>query len=152
MLDRLQTPSLAQPRLSPPLLAAASIQIFVVVAASTYWALWYGGGRGLLTEETSAAYIAFQDAFLLADGWLVLTCVLGALAILRRSPSWRSWVLLGASASIFLGLMDVCFDLENGVYRSAGGGGAMLELSLNSMALGFGGYGVWLGRLGEVRS
>ena len=30
---------------------ALGIQVFVVVAASLYWALWYGGGRALIASS-----------------------------------------------------------------------------------------------------
>ena len=30
---------------------ALGIQVFVVVAASLYWALWYGGGRALIANQ-----------------------------------------------------------------------------------------------------
>ncbi len=124
---------------------ALGIQVFVVVAASLYWALWYGGGRALIANQASDTYVAFQNAFLLADCWLVGVCALGAWAILARRPTWSLWVMLGASSSVFLGLMDVCFNFENGIYASARGPALALEVLLNALALGFGVWGAQLG-------
>ena len=99
----------------------------------------------LIANQASDTYVAFQNAFLLADCWLVGVCALGAWAILARRPTWSLWVMLGASSSVFLGLMDVCFNFENGIYASARGPALALEVLLNALALGFGVWGAQLG-------
>ncbi len=86
----------------------------------------------------------------MADGWLVFCCLAGAHALLRRSPRALLWVLLAGSASIYLGLIDITFNVGNGVYREASGPSLGIEIALNILSLGLGAWGLlfcWHNRL-----
>jgi len=101
----------------------------VVVA---YWALWFGH-RSLVASETTAGYIQFEDAFPLADGWLVVCLLGGSLALLARRPSALVFLVAGAGAGLYLFAMDVLYDLEHGVW--AKGGNGLVELAINVVTL-----------------
>jgi len=125
-------------RLTLGLIAAA------FVAMIAYWTVWFFVDRSWLASLDTPSYFVFENAFPAADGWLTLACGLGAWALWRRRSSARFWLLAGGSASIYLGLMDVLFDLENGVYRAAGGAVAT-EIAINLYSLG---VGAWALRFG----
>jgi hypothetical protein len=58
--------------------------------------------------------------------------------LLRRRASALLWCIAAGSVSIYLGLLDVLFDLENGIYRSPDTGGVIVELVINVLTLSMG--------------
>jgi hypothetical protein len=65
----------------------------------------------------------------------------------KRRSSSLFWLLTGGSASVYLGLMDVLFDLENGVYGAPKGdwGAVGVEIAINLYALGVGAWALAYG-------
>ncbi|HEU5439795.1 MAG TPA: hypothetical protein VFU88_10950 [Ktedonobacterales bacterium] len=119
-------------------LIAMAVALLLTVA---YWVIWYGVDRDLLASSHAAAYYAFENAFPLADGWLVLALLLGIVNLARRRPAVVLWTLLAGGAGIYLGCMDVLFDLENGIYTSHPGADAsasLIEIAINIITFTFG--------------
>jgi hypothetical protein len=99
-----------------------------------YWAAWYGA-RSSVASNTRSAYYEFENAFPLADAWIVV-CLLGAAwALTRRSELALAWLLLGAGAGVYLFGMDVLYDLEQGIWWKSGGG--VLEAAINLITLAY---------------
>ena len=110
------------------------IVLLLIVAAIVvaYWALWFGH-RSLVASETSPAYQQFEDAFPMADGWLVL-CLLGAAWSLKtRRDSALGWLLAGGGAGLYLFSMDVLYDAEHGIWTKGGNG--VIEATINVATL-----------------
>jgi hypothetical protein len=127
-------------RLTLGLIAAA------FVAMIAYWTIWFFVDRSWLASLDTPSYFVFENAFPAADGWLTVACGMGAWTLWKRRPTALFWLLAGGSASIYLGLMDVLFDLENGVYRAGGDVGAVItEVAINLYSLG---VGAWAMRFG----
>jgi hypothetical protein len=109
------------------------------VLYAAYWAPFYRGGEVHVVEDE--CYIAFQRAFPIAEIWLVVCAVIAAVGLLLNEPFGLVFVLLTASAGIFLGLMDVTWNVQHGLYRLVRTSGAMrIEVVLNVFALGFGAF------------
>jgi hypothetical protein len=47
---------------------------------------------------------------------MAIACLLGCIGLLGKKPWGVLFALLGGSAGIFLGLMDLLFDLEYGTF------------------------------------
>ena len=109
--------------------------LLVVTAAGTlaYWAAFFAAGGTLHSSETDA-YLAFERAFPAADAWMATAALSGASALARRRP----WAVLAGiatgSALIFIGLLDVLFNVEQGLYRVASGAMAV-EAVINVFCL-----------------
>lgn len=105
--------------------------VFLVVVAAVivgYWVAWFCD-RSLVASAHSRTYVAFEEAFPAADGWLVVCLLAGATTLVRRLRSALGWLLAGAGAGIYLCAMDVTYDLEHGIWwRDANG---LLELAIN---------------------
>jgi hypothetical protein len=99
----------------------------------TYWVVWFTD-RSLIASSEDKAYESFENAFPLADGWLVLCCLLAARALHRGMPTALLWLLCAGSAGFYLAGMDVLYDLENDVYLEGGGGG-VIELVINALTV-----------------
>jgi hypothetical protein len=74
-------------------------------------------------------YVAFEGAFLLADGWVAVASLAGAAGLWRMRDWGLLFTLLGAGAGLFLGLIDLLYDLEHGMYVPLSGNAA-LELAI----------------------
>ena len=84
------------------------------VVTILYWAVFFSTGEVRSTEEE--CYLAFERAFPAADGWLVMVCMVAAEG-LRRGREWAVlWGVAAGSAIVYLGCMDILFNLENGMY------------------------------------
>ncbi len=110
-----------RPRVTAWLLVAASL----IVA---YWLAWFAD-RSLVASDHSAQYVAFEQAFPLADAWLLGAAVIAAVQLWRRRPSASMWLILVGGAGIYLGALDILYDLQHGIY--ARGGGGAIELAIN---------------------
>jgi hypothetical protein len=117
------------------------------VAMVAYWVIWFFVDRSWLANMDAEAYYVFENAFPAADGWLAVACAAGAWAMWKRRASSLFWLLAGGSASVYLGLMDVLFDLENGVYAAPKGdwGAVGIEIGINLYALGVGAWALSFG-------
>lgn len=105
-----------------------------IVLTCAYWLVWFGVGRNILASSHAGSYYTFENAFPLADGWLVLTLLLGVVGLARRRPWGFLATLLAGGAGVYLGCMDVLFDLENHIYAVPRGGdasGPVIEIAIN---------------------
>jgi hypothetical protein len=118
------------------LLAAAAVTV-------AYWAAWYGH-RSWVASRTESSYEDFENAFPLADGWLVVTLLVAARGLLLRRPSALLGLLCAGSAGLYLAGMDVLYDLQHGIWWDGGGGG-VLELGINLVTLAGSAFALGLG-------
>jgi hypothetical protein len=115
----------------------AGVMVFAAVLILAYWVIWFLVDRDLLASLHADFYYRFENAFPVADAWLGLLLILATVGLLLRRP----WGLLAGGAGIYLGCLDVLFDLENGVYHIAPGGdasGALIEMTINILTFALG--------------
>jgi hypothetical protein len=109
--------------------------IFAFIANAAYWIVFFTSGD--VQVRTDAVYIEFEKAFPAADGWMALCALLGAIGLWRGREWGLLFGLLAASSSIYLGLMDVTFNLNEGIYL-IGGAETALEIAINLLTIGLG--------------
>ena len=76
----------------------------------------------------------------------VLKSIVGAIGLLTRKSWGVLFALLGGSASIYLGLMDVLYDILNGIYErlsSPAGTDVAVEIAINVLTLTLGPVIIW---------
>lgn len=139
----------AQASDAPPRYSGLTLGLVVAafVALVAYWVIWFFVDRSWLASLDTQPYYVFENAFPAADGWLAIACALGGWALHKRRASALFWLLAGGSSSIYLGLMDVLFDLENRVYLAPKGdwGSVGTEIAINVYSLGVGAWALWFG-------
>jgi hypothetical protein len=86
-----------------------------------YWSIWFTQ-RDWLASEHTPAYYDFENAFPLADAWLGVVCVLALVALVRRQPLAMLWLVAAGAAGLYLGCMDLLYDLEHDIFAKGGGG------------------------------
>lgn len=120
----------------------------LVVAAGTaaYWIAWFT--TGAVRTSADPAYLAFENAFPLADGWMALGWVVAAVHLLRGRVAAVPWGIAAGSAMVFLGCMDTLYNLQHGKYAHMSAEMAV-ETAINVVCLTFGPFTMW--RLWRVR-
>jgi len=112
--------------------------IFGIVATTAYWVVWFGIDREILASAHTSEYYAFENAFPIADGWMVVTGIAAAIALVRRRLSAALWCFAAGTCSVYLGLLDVLFDLQNGIYQSPDKGAVAVEVAINVLTISMG--------------
>ena len=108
---------------------------FAAIATAAYWLVFFTTGD--VQARTDPIYLAHERSFPLADGWMALCALAGGVGLWRRRDWGFLFGLLAASSSVFLGLMDVLFNLNEGNY-ALGGGDMAVEIAINLLTLGIG--------------
>ena len=114
------------------------VLIFGVIATLAYWFVWFGVDRDILASAHSESYYAFENSFPVADLWMAFAGLAASVALIRRRASALLWIIAAGATSIYLGFLDILFDLENGIYRSPDTGGVLVEIAINVLSLAFG--------------
>ena len=109
----------------------------LIVAAGTlaYWVSYFTTGSVQTSEDPT--YLAFENAFPLADGYMVACYVAAALFMWRGSVRAVPVGIAAGSAMVFLGLMDTLWNLEHGKYAHMTAEMA-IETIINVVCLTFG--------------
>ena len=122
------------------LTTTAVLMFLTAVGTLLFWVAFFADlevQQGGYLASRSDAWFAWEMSFPLADGWMALTAILGAMGLWRRRPTGLLFGLVSGSAMVFLGLMDVLFFLENGLYLPLNTEVAV-ELFIHLWAVAFG--------------
>jgi len=114
-----QTAQLSRTPSEPPAgLTALVVALWVAAALDLlYWVLFFTTSEVQSSQDT--VYLGFERAFPAADAWLGIASVVCAEG-LRRRRAWAVFYGIAAgSAFVYLGLMDLLYDLEHGMYVQA---------------------------------
>jgi hypothetical protein len=118
------------------------------VVIPLYWALWFLAPTATQNFAPGSpeypAYVTFEQAFPLADAWLAIAALCGAIGLLKMREWGLLFMLLGGGSAIFLGLMDLLYDLEHGVFVPLTSAAAT-ELTIVVLELGLGVSAILLG-------
>jgi hypothetical protein len=95
--------------------------VTAVVIDVAYWSIWFTRREWIASEHTQA-YYDFENAFPLADAWLGLACVLALVTLRRGRPTALLWLVCAGAAALYLGCMDLLYDLEHGIFAQGSGG------------------------------
>ena len=93
----------------------AALLIITALVTIYYWVDFFTGkGVHVIEDEW---YIKFEKSFPVADLWGICACsLLGAVGLLTEQSYGPFFALLAAGSMIFLALMDITFNIQNGLY------------------------------------
>jgi hypothetical protein len=115
--------------------------LLAVILVPLYWILWFVSPETIQTFSPGSpeypAYVTFEQAFILADSWLAVAALIGVIGVLRMRRWGILFLLLAGGSAIFLGLMDLLYDLQHGVFVPLTSEAA-IELAIVVMLLGLG--------------
>jgi len=113
--------------------------IFMLVAAFgtiAYWLTYFSSGATQLRDDE--VYLAFENAFPLADGWMTLCFLLAAFFLWRGDRRALLWGICAGSAMIFLGCMDLLFNIEQKHFQAPPSAEMWAEIVIVVFCLSFG--------------
>lgn len=119
----------------------------VALATIGYWVDYFT--RGDVRSGEDRAYVDFENAFPLADGYMAACFLIAARRLRRQKPDAVAWGIAAGSAMVFLGAMDTLYNLQHGKYREKTPEMA-LEAVINLVSWVFGPVTMW--RLWRSRS
>ncbi len=79
-----------------------------------YWIEFFSSG--MVQASADPCYLGFERAFPGADGWAAAAALVAGVALWRGRPSAVVFGIAAGSAYVFLGFMDVLYNLEHGMY------------------------------------
>lgn len=71
---------------------------------------------GLAPDNPPACYFAYEHSFPVPDIILAVVLLAGGILALKGNPFGRTLLVAGGGALVFLGLLDICFNWQNGMY------------------------------------
>ncbi|MBL7183364.1 MAG: hypothetical protein ISS50_02825 [Anaerolineae bacterium] len=101
------------------LTVTAVLMLLTAVGTILFWVTFFAdleAQRGGYLASRCDAWFAWEMSFPLADAWMAVTAILGAVGLWRMRPAGLLFGQVSGSAMVFLGLMDVLFFLQNGLY------------------------------------
>ena len=96
------------------------LEILVIAGVVLYWTTWFLAPEFIQSRSVDAPdyqiYVNFEQAFPLADSWLAVAALIGVVGLWRMRDWGFLFSLLTGSSAIFLGLMDLLYDLQHGMF------------------------------------
>jgi hypothetical protein len=120
-----------------PMKILAALLILGAIVTVAYWANYFIAGDVRVLPDYW--YGAFEDAFVVADGWMALCMFAAGIGLWRGSRRGALFGLMAGSALLYLAAMDITFNVEHGLYALLPHSGAMIaEAWINASSLGLG--------------
>lgn len=118
----------------------AVLMLLTAIGIILFWVIFFAdldAQRESTFASRSEAWFTWELSFPLADAWVALTAILGSIGLWRKRPAGVLFGLISGGALVFLGLIDLLFFLENGLYLPMNIE-VVIELLIHLWATGFG--------------
>ena len=116
----------------------AIMELAIAAGIISFWIAFFSTDLVSIDDpHLKEIYLAFESAFPVADIYLSILLIIGGIGLLKRMPFGFLFSLLGGASLIFLGLLDISFNTQHGIYL-LGIGGAIMNIFINSLCLGGG--------------
>ena len=116
----------------------AVTELALAVGIISFWITFFSTDLVNISDpHLKEIYLAFERAFLIPDMYLSLILIMGGIGLLRKMSYGFLFSLLGGASLIFLALLDISFNVQQGIYL-IGIGEAVLNVFINLLCLGAG--------------
>jgi hypothetical protein len=96
------------------------VESLIVVVIVFFWTTWFLAPEMIQARSPDASdyqiYVYFEQAFILADCWVAISLLIGAVGLWRMRDWGLLFALLAGGGCIFLALMDLLYDLQHGMF------------------------------------
>lgn len=121
---------------------ATVLAVLLLVTAAGIVVYWVLFALDVVEATGEDWYLRFERAFPVPDVATALAATAGGVGLLLGRPWGDAFALVAAGGLVFLGLIDISFNVQNGLYRKLPGSAEMwTEAVINVWTLGL---GVWL--------
>jgi hypothetical protein len=116
----------------------AVLELIVAFGIIVFWIAFFTTDMVKIEDsQLEEVYMAFESAFPLADFYLSLMLIIGGIGLMKREFFGFLFSLMAGASLIFLGLLDISFNVQQGIYL-LGVGEAVMNVVINSLCVGFG--------------
>ena len=116
----------------------AVLELTVAFGIISFWIAFFTTDMVQLHDQRlEEIYLAFEHAFPVPDLWLSISLIIGAIGLLKVKLFGFLFSLIGGASLIFLGLLDISFNVQNGMYLLTVGD-AVFNGLINLVCLVFG--------------
>jgi UDP-N-acetylmuramyl pentapeptide phosphotransferase/UDP-N-acetylglucosamine-1-phosphate transferase len=119
----------------------AGFMLLAALGTLAYWLTYFSSGATQVRSDE--VYLAFENAFPLADGWMLVSYLLSAYFLWRGDRRAVLWGVCAGSAMIFLGCMDLLFNLQQDHFQLTMSAQMTAEIVIVVFCLGFGPFTIW---------
>lgn len=117
---------------------AAAAELAIAAGILLFWISFFSFDLVSIRDpHLKEIYLGFESAFPFADICLAGVLIAGGIGLLKKASYGVLFSLLGGAALVFLGLLDLSFNVRHGIYL-LGIGEAMINLFINTVCLGAG--------------
>ena len=92
----------------------AVVLTLFALGVTAFWIEFFTSGMVAASEDP--AYLAHEQSFPAADGYMAICAFICAVGLIRRRPWGLLFGLMAGSGIIFLGLMDTLYAIQQGVF------------------------------------
>lgn len=111
----------------------AGAELLAAILIAGFWLTWFRTPH----EEPwlPSGYVEHERVFVFPDSVLAVTLVTSAALLLQEEPLGRSLALVAAGMLTFLGVIDVAYFVQHGMFRREREGALNLALVIGVFAL-----------------
>ena len=116
----------------------AIMELAIAAGIISFWIAFFSTDLVSIDDpHLKEIYLAFESAFPVADIYLSILLIIGGIGLLKKMSFGFLFSLLGGASLVFLGLLDISFNTQHGIYL-LGIGEAVLNIFINLLCLGGG--------------
>jgi hypothetical protein len=117
------------------MLAIAILELLTAVGLILFWIGFFT--IGLAPKNPPKGYMEYEHSFPVPDCLLAVLLIIAGILLIMNVPLGKGLSLIAAGALIFLGVLDFCFNIQNGVYKISTGD-LITNAFINVWCVGFG--------------
>jgi len=117
------------------MITIAILELLTAVGLILFWILFFT--VGMAPKNPPPGYLTYEHSFPVPDGLLSILLLVAGIMLLLNNPLGVNLSLIAAGALLFLGVLDISFNLQNGVYKISTGD-LISNAFINLWCVGFG--------------
>ena len=118
--------------------AAAIMELVLAAGIVSFWIAFFTTDLISIDDpHLKEIYFAFESAFPVPDAYLSIVLTIGGIGLLRKRFYGDFFSLMGGASLIFLGLLDISFNIQHGIYFTGVSEGIM-NILINLLCFGGG--------------
>lgn len=120
------------------IILVAVMELAIAAGIISFWIAFFSADLVSINDpHLKEIYLAFESAFPVADIYLSILLIVAGISLLKKKSLGFLFSLLGGASLIFLGILDISFNTQHGIYL-LGIGEAILNIFINLLCLGGG--------------
>ncbi len=117
---------------------AAIMELALAAGIVSFWIAFFTTDLISIDDpHLKEIYLAFESAFPVPDVYLSIVLTIGGIGLLRKRSYGYFFSLMGGASLIFLGLLDISFNIQHGIYLTGVAEGIM-NILINLLCFGGG--------------